>query len=88
MRFGVFCWGFCEKRAAKRGFLMVNSWWDAGKSWHFDGRFSGTKNMPAIRDLFLGDSCFGNGGRRTDRIAANSSSELQFDCELCGAGSA
>ena len=27
-------------------------------------------------------------GRRTDSIAASSSSELQFDCELCGAGSA
>jgi hypothetical protein len=46
----------------ERGFLMVNSWWNAGKSWHFDGRFSGTKNMPAILDLFLGDSRFGNGG--------------------------
>jgi hypothetical protein len=54
--------GFCEKPVVERGFLMVNSWWNAGKSWHFDGRFSGTKNMPAILDLFLGDSRFGNGG--------------------------
>jgi hypothetical protein len=41
---------------------MVNSWWDAGESWQVDGRFSGSKNMPPILDLFLDDSRFGNGG--------------------------
>jgi hypothetical protein len=29
----LFLQGFWEKRAAERGFLMVNSWWNAGESW-------------------------------------------------------
>jgi hypothetical protein len=28
-----FCRGFCEKRCAERGFLMVKSWWNAGERW-------------------------------------------------------
>jgi hypothetical protein len=28
-----FCRGFREKRGAERGFLMVKSWWNAGKRW-------------------------------------------------------
>jgi len=39
---------------------MVNLWWIAGESWYVDGRFSGSKNMPRILDLFLTGSCFGN----------------------------
>jgi hypothetical protein len=35
MFFGVvgvcFCWGFCENVVEDCGFLMVKSWWDAGK---------------------------------------------------------
>jgi hypothetical protein len=31
-RFGRFCCGFWEKRVAERGFLMVNSWWNAGEA--------------------------------------------------------
>ena len=54
---------------AEHGFLMGNSWWDAGKSWHFDGRFSCAKNMPPILDLFFGDSHFGNDGRLADSIS-------------------
>jgi hypothetical protein len=61
--FGVLL-GFCEKRVAERGFLMVNSWWKAGESWHVKGRFSGSKIMPSTLDLFLGDSRFGNGWAR------------------------
>jgi len=30
---GVFCWGFCEKWCAERGFLMVKTWWIAGETW-------------------------------------------------------
>jgi hypothetical protein len=28
-----FCRGFCEKRGAAGGFLMVNLWWEAGERW-------------------------------------------------------
>jgi hypothetical protein len=28
-----FCRGFCEKRGADDGFLMVNLWWNAGERW-------------------------------------------------------
>jgi hypothetical protein len=38
-RFGRFCCGFWEKRVAERGFLMVNSWWNAGEGWHADVTF-------------------------------------------------
>jgi hypothetical protein len=38
---GVFAGGICEKWGADGGFLMVNSWWNAGGRWwesdvHFD----------------------------------------------------
>jgi hypothetical protein len=48
-----------KKRVAQRGFLMVNSLWNAGESWQVDGRFSGSKNMPLIPDLFWVTSHFG-----------------------------
>jgi len=38
--------------------MMVNSWWNAGESWQVDGRSSGSKDMPLILDLFLGDFPF------------------------------
>jgi hypothetical protein len=30
---GCFCRGFCKKRGADGGFLMVNLWWNAGERW-------------------------------------------------------
>lgn len=38
----------------ERGFLMVNLWWIRGELWLVDGHFSWAKNMPRLRDLFLG----------------------------------
>ena len=29
----AFLMGFCKKRTVGRGFLMVNSWWNAGGLW-------------------------------------------------------
>jgi hypothetical protein len=43
---GRFCWGFCEKRCAERGFSMVNSWWIAGELWWVSWCFSGAENIP------------------------------------------
>jgi hypothetical protein len=43
--FGVFTGGFGENGVAKRGFLMVNLWWNAGESWPVDGHFLGAKNL-------------------------------------------
>jgi hypothetical protein len=40
---GVFAGVFGKKRCAERGFLMVNSWWIAGKSWWVDGHFLPSK---------------------------------------------
>jgi hypothetical protein len=31
--FSRFCRGFLKKRAAKRGFLVVNLWWNRGDLW-------------------------------------------------------
>jgi hypothetical protein len=42
----VFCSGFREKRGAERGFLMVKSWWNAGKRWSENYLKSATKNTP------------------------------------------
>jgi hypothetical protein len=47
-----FCWGFGKKLVVKRGFLMVNVWWNRGELWCVDGRFFGSKKMPRIPDLF------------------------------------
>jgi hypothetical protein len=40
---GGFCRGFCEKWCADRGFLLVNLWWFAGRSWCVDGVFQQLK---------------------------------------------
>jgi hypothetical protein len=41
-----FCGGFCKKRRAERGFLMVKSWWNAGKRWSENDLKLASKNMP------------------------------------------
>jgi hypothetical protein len=53
----------------ERGFLVVNLWWIAGKSWWVDGQDSGSKNMPLFPDLFLRDSHFGNFGNDLAELA-------------------
>jgi hypothetical protein len=47
-----FCWGFWEKQVVERGFLMVNVWWNRGKSWWVDGRFSDLKKCHGFRIYF------------------------------------
>jgi hypothetical protein len=54
--------GFWPKRAPKRGFLMVNSWWMAGESWFRDGYFSGLEICRGFRVYF----CDSHGGRDQD----------------------
>jgi hypothetical protein len=54
-----FCRGFWRKRVAKRGFSMVNLWWNRGELWFANGRIPGAKNMPQILDLFLRSPVFG-----------------------------
>jgi hypothetical protein len=41
-----FCRGFCKKRGAERGFLMVKSWWNAGERWSENDLKLASKNMP------------------------------------------
>jgi hypothetical protein len=41
-----FCWGFCRKRRAERGFLLVSLWWIAGELWCVDGVILGVENFP------------------------------------------
>ena len=48
----MFCGGFCEKRGAERGFLMVRSWWNAGERWSENDLKSATKNTPFFRFIF------------------------------------
>jgi hypothetical protein len=57
---GYFCRGFCEKRGADGGFLMVNLWWNAGEIWSENDHISHAKNLPHFSDLFFGLSRFGN----------------------------
>jgi hypothetical protein len=40
---GGFCMGFCGKWCVERGFLLVNLWWFAGRSWCVDGVFQQLK---------------------------------------------
>jgi hypothetical protein len=54
-----FCRGFCKKRGAERGFLMVKSWWNAGKRWSENDLKLALKNMPLFLDLFSEFSRFG-----------------------------
>jgi hypothetical protein len=49
---GFTCWGFCEKRGADGGFLMVNLWWNAGERWWENDLNSAAKNVPHFLDLF------------------------------------
>jgi hypothetical protein len=35
---GRFCWGFCKKRRAEHGFLVVILWWSDGELWWVGGR--------------------------------------------------
>jgi hypothetical protein len=30
---GCFCGGFYKNRCTERGFLMVRTWWNDGKTW-------------------------------------------------------
>src|SRR2546430_14118338 len=55
-----FCGGFCRKRGADRGFLMVNLWWNAGERWLENDLNLVAENMPDFLDLFFGLSRFGN----------------------------
>jgi hypothetical protein len=41
--------GFLRKWCVERGFLLVNLWWVAGRSWCVGWRFSAVENFP----LFL-----------------------------------
>jgi hypothetical protein len=49
-----FCWGFCKKWLAERGFLLVSLWWIDGELWCVGWRIWEAENMPLFRGLFLG----------------------------------
>jgi hypothetical protein len=48
-----FCTVFCENVVLLCGFLMVKSWWNAGKRWSEDGLKSPAKDTPHFLYLFL-----------------------------------
>jgi hypothetical protein len=51
---GRFCRGFCKKRCAERGFLLVKLWWIRGGLRRLSDRFSETKNTPVSPNIFRG----------------------------------
>jgi hypothetical protein len=57
----VFCWGFWQNEAEKRGVLVVNLWWMCGETWCFVTAFLGMENLPQIADLFFGIPVLGIG---------------------------
>jgi hypothetical protein len=57
----VFCWGFWENEAEKRGVLVVDLWWMCGETWCFVTTFLGRENLPRITDLFLAIPVLGIG---------------------------
>jgi hypothetical protein len=56
-----FCRGFCEKRCAERGYLMVKSWWNAGKRWSENDLKSALKIFHGFQVYFLGFPVLGMG---------------------------
>jgi hypothetical protein len=67
----VFARGFWQKRVVGRGFLVVNLWWIAGKSWWVDGQDSARKHA-LFPDLFLGIPILGIRFRRPAPRSARS----------------
>ena len=57
----VFCWGFWQNWAEKRGVLVVNLWWMCGETWRFVTAFLSTENLPRITDSFWGIPVLGIG---------------------------
>jgi hypothetical protein len=49
-----FCGGFCEKRCAERGFLLVSLWWIDGELWCVDGRILGRDFFHFFEIYFCG----------------------------------
>jgi hypothetical protein len=46
-----FCRGFCGKWSELCGFLLVNLWWIAGKSWCGDGLVFEANNLPLFENI-------------------------------------
>jgi hypothetical protein len=46
VRKGRFCWGFCEKRGAERGFFVVRLWWICGENVAGDSSKLTAQNFP------------------------------------------
>ena len=59
----LFAGVFVKNGAQNVVFLMVKSWWNAGKRWSENDLKSASKNTPLSLDLFLGFPVLGKRGR-------------------------
>jgi hypothetical protein len=57
----AFLLGVLGKSVVGGGFLMVNLWWNRGRSWRFDGHYFGLKTRHVARIYFLEGSVSGIG---------------------------